>query len=440
MADTLLTRREQTGCVDFSRDKQTDAITAETGNRLQHPVDLGSRMTFSSPDRTDDRGEINNVEGPTATFEPSNSAEGTFTQSKARPHFINQMMLYGMGGDPTSTSVGTLGFRHDGAWLDTNLMPTFTTVQREGNRADFEQYVGCGVNTLTLSLSDKWVSAEAAILATGLRNTQSQQIQFNALDNATSLTLTDLEATDFGVQGTTAERLTNLTDLWARVAGVGDVVQVTRSAVSEATPAIISNSTIGGAGATVVYNATFYTDTSVAWATTVSGNAASPLRLVDAQVGVRGAWDGTSWTGATELDATTGDTVEFTLNNNLLQRWIPNQSRTLNAQEIRRGDDGRQATISLTRRFADPIFKLLADNNTQDFSLRFIVQGGLMDTGDTERYGFEIVIPQARFTTAAEPATEEGELAHQLNIEAMVDSTYNLFDFNGWDTVSSYMA
>ncbi len=440
MADTPATRREQTGCIQMSRDQQTDQVTAENTNMLQHPVELGSRMNFQTPDRTDDGEEINCVEGATQTFEPSHRAEGTFTQAMARPHTINHMMTFAMGGTPTDTSVGATGFRHDGAWLVGNLVPTMTVVQREANRADYEQYVGCAVNTLQLSLADNFVAMEASLMGTGLRNTQSQRIFVTALDNAVSLTLTDDDSNDFGVAGSDGpERLLNVSAVRAKVDGTTEWVDANVTLVSGATPAILTIDTIGGAGASVVYEVFFFTSTGVAWATPASGNAASPLTLVNAQVNVMGSWDGTTWTDGFDLDATTGETVEFNLNNNLVARNIPNQSQTLHAQEIRRSDQ-REATITLTRRFADPIYKLLADQNTQDFSLRFVVQGAVMDAGDTERYGFEIVIPQARFTSSAEVTTEEGELAHTLNIKAMNDTTYNLFDFNGWDTVASYMA
>jgi len=89
---------------------------------------------------------------------------------------------------------------------------------------------------------------------------------------------------------------------------------------------------------------------------------------------------------------------------------------------------------------ASTILKLLADENTADFSLRFLVAGAVIDTGDTERFGFEIVIPSARFTATAAKTIEEGEESDTFEIEAMVDATHNLFDYNGIDTVASYLA
>lgn len=206
-----------------------------------------------TPRRQDNSDEAIGKEEPDAIYDNGGLSEATFNYEKAQPQHFGFICGYGLG-SVSVAAAGSTGYKHTirpiAFDLDGNRScPSFTAVQRLGNQVLKERFPSMFVDSFTASFAkDEWCKLSASIKGTGLREDNVTQESITALDNAVSLTLAAN-----GVQGSdAATRLANVHRIIAEFPS-GTWVDVSYSAVSGATPAVITISSVGGAGASITY-------------------------------------------------------------------------------------------------------------------------------------------------------------------------------------------
>jgi hypothetical protein len=251
-----------------------------TPQTLSHSllVDVGDYLNLDVR-RESNADEANGREEPDMIYDNGATASGSFNFTKLQPHQAGLILAYGLGS--VSTAAAGSGYAHTITPINGDLdlarsNPSFTAAQRIGQTLNKRRFASCFIDSFSMTFAaDDWVKAKADIKGTGLYADTVIEEEVSALDTATSLTLAAN-----GVQGATAaERLDNVQVVRATVGG--GVQFATVSAVSAATPAVLTISSLGGSGATVTYKV-LYTPTEPAWATFPARVAETPLRVAQA--------------------------------------------------------------------------------------------------------------------------------------------------------------
>jgi len=429
---TPVSNLEVVGNIIMSRHAEV-GLAPEIANLVLDEMDAGSLMSIKSP-RTTNAETIHGLEGPSRVNKPAqNSAEGTLKQATAFPHTLIHQLAFWYG-QCASLSVGATGFRHDITPLKSPLHPTFTLLQRTGDTFLWERFANCMVDELTISLADGYATFDSTIKASGKFDREYTREVVTDLETATSLTL----ATN-GVKGTTsAERLANVEGVRVRKIGETEWTEVVVTAVSGATPAVLTIVAPGATASNVDYEI-HYRQSGETWAVTPSAVIEAPLRMVEAQVVFDGTWDDTLKTivGGRPLDADLGDTLSIKFSNNGVMKHVADKSGDNFAKDIRRG--GRRIAIDVSKQFGDLIYNQQALENTDDFSFFFCLQGEVIDPGDTEQFGVVIMFPKCGFTDAAQPAREEGRTGDTYTIEVLEDPIFGMGILAGYNQVASYI-
>lgn len=227
--------------------------------------------------------------GHTVAWSPS--------QPQARPQHIAWLMGYGLG-SVTTTAPDTGVYLHALSPQSGNNLPTSTVMARHGGGTEaisIERYAGCAVDQFTLATSGDYLSIQGSVLGTGYCDSDVEREIVAGLDNATSLTLAAK-----GILGSTAgERLTNLHAVLCSYQQVTNryVTDVTVSAASAAEPAVLTITSVGGAGASVDYLVIYRTKTGVSWTTFPATVSEDPYRVGNATIKIGGDWNGTTYVG-----------------------------------------------------------------------------------------------------------------------------------------------
>jgi len=366
------------------------------------------------PRREDNSNETIGKEEPDSIYDNGAMSSYSASNEKAQPQHFAFLLGYCLG-SVSSASLGD-GYKHTITPLSGDLdasrsNPSFTAAQRYGKTITKRRFPGMFVNSVTCKFpKDLFAQISAQIVGTGKCDFDHDEETASALDNATSLTLASA-----GVAGATAaERLDNVHRIKVELTS-GVWTEVAYSAVSAATPAVITITSAGGGGTSKNYKI-LYRPTEAAWATFPSRLTESPLRVSELTVNFGGTWTGSAFAGGRTL---TGEinSIEYTPNNNGKCEFVPGAGGAYAGRYKR---DGRTQKIKLDREFRDLIVQNhITENDT--FGLYLKCEGALYDA--TYKYQVEAVFPKCAVLTA--PIGLDGKrLSESVDVQVLEHDSY----------------
>ena len=367
------------------------------------------------PRRQNNDNEAHGKEEVDTIYDRGNLAIWPAAHDLAQPQNIAFLMGYGMG-NVVTVAAGT-GRKHTitpiAGQFDANRdLPSFTAAQRYGNEVLKRRFASMFVDSVTTTFArDSFVKIAGSVKGTGKYTDNVVEDTISAYANAVSLTLAAR-----GVQGATADlRLSNVQRIRVDLLGTGVWTEVAFSAVSAATPAII---TITAPSATVTLRnyKVLYIPTETTWMTFPARVNESPLEIASTLINIGGKWSGTAFQGGRTISSEI-KSLEHTLNNNGEVQFVPGAGGMYGGRYMR---GGRMQTIKLDREFRDFILKKnIIDNDT--FGIYILAQGALYDA--TYRYQVEYIFPKVAVLKA--PLTVDGKrMAEAGDIQVLEDDTY----------------
>lgn len=355
-------------------------------------------------------------EEPDCVYDLGGIAQGIYNFDKAQPQHFGFICGFALGN--VSVATAGLGYKHTIAPIKFDLdaarsCPSFTLIQRLGNQVLKEQFPSMFIDSFTASFpKDDWAKLQATLKGTGRRLDNITLDSLVALDNATTLTLAAN-----GVHGSdAAERLSNVHQIIAEYPS-GTWVDVAFSAVSSATPAVITIASVGGTGGSISYKV-IYIPVESGWAAAFPSRVnETPLRTSQLSVNIGGKWNGTVISGGHSLAAEI-KTLEWKFANNLTPEFAPGSGNLSYANRCLRS--GRTQTISLGREFRDYIYQQHIDAN-DTFVVYAKAEGSEYSAG--HRYTVEIVFPKVAVLKASK-GVDGNRLSEALELQVLEDDTY----------------
>jgi len=190
--------------------------------------------------RESNSNEATGYEEPDTLYDLGTLASGTFNFEKAQPQHIAFLCAYALGA--TTTGAAGTGYQHTitpiaGDLDEDRSVPSFTAAQRLGNNVLRRRFASIFVDSLTATFAkDSWVKITGNLKGSGKYTNNVTTEDITAEFDATTLTLAAN-----AVQGSdAATRLANVQRIRALVPNSGEYQDVAYSAVSGATPAIIT--------------------------------------------------------------------------------------------------------------------------------------------------------------------------------------------------------
>jgi hypothetical protein len=194
--------------------------------------------------------------------------------------------------------------------------------------------------------------------------------------------------------------------------------EVAFSAVSAATPAIITITDPGGDGLETVNYKILYVPTEDGWCTFPARVAETPLRVSSMIVNLGGTWNGSAFAGGKLLTSEV-QSVDWTCNNNMAIEFVPGGGNTYASRAFR---NGRVQTLRFNREFRDYILQQLIDDN-DTFGVYLKAVGPLL-TGDLVYYfQVEVIFPKCGVVNA--PQNVDGKRIMEAgDLRVMEHATY----------------
>jgi hypothetical protein len=343
------------------------------------------------------------------------------------------ILAYALG--TVSTAAWGTGYKHtitprSGDLEVARANPSFTIAMRYAKQFA-ARYASAFIDSFKMTMKkDSWLMLTATLKATGKRSTIVASEDVMGAYNASNLTLSAN-----GLDGSDANtRLDAIHQVKVQVPTTLEWNDVTVTAASNATPAVITITPPGGNNASTTYRILYNSKITggLAWATFPSRVVEPPLRISDFIVKVGAKWDGSAITGGHSIGA---DIKEFSweFSNGITPEFVPGGTTGYASRALR---SGRTQRITLDRDFRDYILGRYLDNN-EDFVIQAIATGSEFESG--KNYFINIVFPKVRIMAA--PSKEDGtRLGETADIIALEDSTYGSVWTQIGNKVSAYAA
>lgn len=396
------------------------AYAQETAINTEQTLDLSLLCAIGDvinrqPRRETNVDELNGKEEADEIYDLGGLSSVSLNFAKAQPQHIAFLAAYALG-NIVSAAAGD-GYIHtitpiEGDLDDHRSVPSFTGGQRLGKTVLKRLFASMFADSLNITFAkDQWLQARAEIRGTGKVTTNVVEESLTAAPNAVSLTLAAN-----GVEGTTAgARLDNVQRIRVELAS-GVWTEVSYSAVSAATPAVITIAApSAGAGDPVTYKI-LYVPTEAAWCSFPARVSETPLRISQLTAKMGGAWSGSAFVGGRALTSEI-NSIEWAYQNNLAIEFTPGAGGAYASRAFR---DSRTQTLRLDRDFREYILQQHIDDNDY-FGVYALCEGALYD--ETHRYQVEVVWP--RCGVIAAPVTVNGRrLAEAGDLAVLEDDTY----------------
>ncbi|MDY7034560.1 MAG: hypothetical protein SV375_00130 [Thermodesulfobacteriota bacterium] len=256
------------------------------------------------PRREPNADEATGYEEPDLVYDLGHKTVGPLSFPKAQPQHFAFILAYALG-LCYSSAIGS-AYEHEILPIDGDLdgdrsNPSFTAAQRFGKTVLKRRFGSMFVDSFTATFpKDDWVQLAAEIKGTGLVADNLTNESVTANDNVTTLTL----AANAVEGATAAERLANVQRIRAYYNSAWR--DVSYSAVSAATPAVITITSVGGAGASITYEVD-YIPTESGWMSFPARVTETPLRVSEMTLKVGGALIEYITNGTMETDANWSD-------------------------------------------------------------------------------------------------------------------------------------
>ncbi len=395
-----------------ANNKETALNTAQTlDTGLMVPKDLVLNV---KPRRNEDnRNQANGKEEPDTVYDFGyDPSELPVTFEKATPQHFAIGLAYSMGVS-TPSAYGT-GYKHAKSLTPAIDLPGMTVGGRAGLTIYKRRLISMFMNSFKATLQkNSWAKVDWGLKGTGKFDDTIVEESITAAFNATSLALAAN-----AVQGSDAAgRLDSIHRIRVQVPATGEWQEVAFSAVSNATPAVITISAPGGAATSTTYKV-LYVPTEPAWATFPALVQESPLRVTDLLISIGGKWNGTTILGGRTLGAEV-NSLEYDLNNNVNVELMPSAAASGNyANFTARGD--RTQTIKLDKQLRDFILQMAAQN-IEYFAVRATLTGAEFETG--KKYAVDLVWP--RCSVIQDQVKIGGKILEEAgDLKVMQDDTY----------------
>jgi hypothetical protein len=389
--------------------KETAINTEQT---LSHTllVDRGDVLQLK-PRRESNADEMTGFEEPDSIYDLGYLSELNANFNKAKPQDF--LFAYGYALGVNTPSAWGTGFTHLITGIAGSDLPGFTAIQRLGNTILKRQCASMYVDQVTSTFAkDAWAKCVASCKGTGKFATNISKESIAGFMDGTSLTLAGTTPV-LGADAPT--RLQNVHQIRVIVPTTLEYQEVVFSAVSAASPAVITH-TAPGAGHTACTYEVFYVTTEVAWMAFPARVTEPPLRVTDLVVKHGGKWNGSAFVGGRTIDAEV-DSIEHTLNNNLAVEYRVGGTGTY-ANYAAKG--GRTQTLKLNREMREALLQQrIYDNET--FGVYMKATGALFEVG--KNYYVEFVFPKCALLDA--PISQNGKvIAEAGDLIVLEDSTY----------------
>lgn len=457
------------------------ANKAETAINKEQTLDttmlcaLGDVINLE-PRRESNAEEATGKEEPDAVYDLGNVAAAPLNFEKAQPQHFAFLLAYALGS--VSSGAAGSGYEHTITPIDGDLdgdrsNPSFTAGQRFGKTVLKRRFASMFVGSITAGFSkDEWCKISGETKGSGKVIDNVYEESITAAENATELTL----AANAVEGSTAAERLSNVQRIRVELS-TGVWTEVAYSAVSAATPAVITITAPAGSATTKTYKV-LYIPTEVApsnwaattayalgdlckpttpndywyictvagtsdateptWPTTIGGTVVdatatwecitdawmtfpskvteTPLRVSQLTLKVGGAWSGSAFAGGRTLSSEI-KSIEWTFNNNQAVEFVPGASGAYATRGIR---EGRTQTITLNREFREYILQQHIDDN-DTLGLYILAEGAVYD--DPHKYQVEIIFPTVSVLKA--PLSVDGKrMAEAGDLVVLEHDTY----------------
>lgn len=364
--------------------------------------------------RESNENEATGKEEPDAIYDLGALANAALNFEKAQPQHFAFLLAYALGA--ISTAAAGSGYQHTitpiaGDLDDDRSLPSFTAAQRYGSTVLRRRFASMFVDSITASFArDAWCKITGSIKGTGKVTTNVTEEVVSAAKNATTLTL----AANAVHGSTAAERLQNVQRIRVELAS-GVWTEVAYSAVSGATPGVITISAPGGTADMVNYRI-LYIPTESGWMTFPARVNETPLRVSEMTLKVGGAWTGSAFSGGRELQAEL-KSLDWSFNNSLAVEFVPGAGGAY-ASKASRG--GRAQKITLNREFREFILQQhLVANDT--LGLYILAEGAVYDS--PHKYQVEVIFPKVAVLQA--PISVDGKrLGEAGDLQVLEDDTY----------------
>lgn len=415
--------------LSISANAMETAINTEQTLDTALLVAIGDLINID-PRTEDNSNEANGLEEADQLYRLGGLASATLNFEKAPPQAFAAMYAYALG--VISTSAAGSGYQHTITPIADDLdnqrsNPSFTASQRYGNTIMKRLFASMFVDSLTATFAkDAWCKLSAGVKGTGKVTNSVTEETVTAAENATELTLAAN-----GVDGSTAAaRLDSIHRIRVELES-GQWTEVAFSAVSDATPAVITITAPAGTTDTVNYKI-LYVPAGLTWTALPSYVEETPLRVSQMNFILGGAWTGSAFVGGKTISSEI-NTVEHTLSNNLQIEFTPGASGLYASRCFR---DGRVQALKLDRDFRDYIVQNYLDQD-ETFGCRILAQGAEFDTG--HNFEVEMIFPMLGVLNA--PLSANGKrLAEAGDFRVLQDSTYGSVIVRVKNEVSAYMA
>jgi hypothetical protein len=389
--------------------KETALNTEQT---LSHTLMVGEGDILAvEPRRETNADEQTGKEEADSIYDKGGLSKLSLNFEKAKPQDF--MLLYGYGfGTVSAAAAGSTGYKQTITPRVDPDMPGFTAAQRLGKTIMKRRCASLFVDQVTASFAkDQWAKIVGSIKGTGKFTDSITRELITAAYNATSLTLASN-----AVPGSTAqERLDNVHRIRVLVPTTGEYVEVAYSAVSAATPAVISISAPGGVATATTYEI-LYAATEPAWCSFPARVIESPLRVTDLTLKIGGKWNGTTFLGGRTLSQEI-NSFEHTLNNNMAVEFRVGGTGNYANYAIRKG---RLQTIKLDREMRDYILQRHMID-TDYFGVYAKATGAEYESGYS--YFVEMIFPRCAVLNAP-IAVGDQVVAEAGDLAVLEDDTY----------------
>lgn len=383
-----------------------------------------SNLIHLEPRREDNSNEQTGMEEPDTVYDMGNLSNSTLDFEKAQAQHIAFGYAYALGVDIPS-AWGT-GFEHLITPTPDMGLPSFTGAGRVGKTIIKRRFASLFADTFKVTYAkDSWVKASMGVKGTGKFTDSVTKETISAAYNATTLALAAnaVEGAD------AATRLGNVHRIRVQVPTTGEWQEVIFSAVSAATPAVITITAPGGVATATNYEI-LYAPTEPAWCAFPSRVSEPPLRVTDLVFKIGGKWNGTTFLGGRTLAAEV-DSIEHNINNQMKIEFRPGGTGNYANYALR---GGRTQTLNLTRQMRDFILQQAIKDN-EYFGVYVKATGAEFETG--KNYYVETVFPRVNVLKAPISVNDK-VVAEAGDLKVLQDATYGSVRVKIGNKVSGY--
>lgn len=414
-----------------SANYQETALNVEQALDTAMLVDLSTALTYRAL-KAANREELTGKEEADRLDDLGGTVSGSLAFSRAQPQHFAFLLAYALGEVQTSV-VGASSFRHairprHGEVDAARSNPSFTAAMRFGKQVLKRRYASCFIDQVRVEFAkDGWAKISGAVQGTGKITDNTQVEEVAAAYNAGSLALAAN-----GVEGTSAaERLSNVQAIKVLNPATQAWEEVTYSAVSGDTPAMITITPPGGSGVMTAYRV-YYLPTESGWMTFPPRVEEPPLKVTQVTVNLGGRWNGSEFLGGHPLGAELRKLV-WNFRNHLTPERTPGADGDYASRAFRAG---REQRLEMDRDFRD--FLLARSFKENDYlALHLKAMGPEIEPG--VNYQVEIVFPKVA-VVAAPVRVAQRRVAEEVEFAVLEDDTYGSVAAYVQNKVSGYAA